>query len=217
MLTAKVSLQNVSLCADLREHTHHQHERLHEHPCFLALFNQSLSISDYRDLIGRLHGFYQPMDRAIARAISRGAACIDGYVYVERSGFLAQDMYDLGWSAEEIEQSARCTEAFDIVSSASLGGVLYVIEGATLGGAHIDRAARRLLAREDPAGRRFWAWCRAEGGNRWPMTNRYLEDLEAEGAEVSDLRKGAFDTFRLLAEWLAPLAPSHSVAGTILP
>lgn len=216
-LTANGSPRNVSLRDQLRAHTHQQHERLHEHACFLALFNQSLSLGDYRDLIVRLYGFYQPLDRAIGRAISCGAACTAGYDYAERAGYLAQDLADLGLSAEAIEESPRCSEAFEIVSPASLGGILYVIEGATLGGARIDRAARRLLAREDQAGRRFWSWCRAVGGNRWPMTNRYLEDLEAEGPAVSDLKKGARDTFRLLGDWLAPLDRSHPLADATLP
>ncbi|MEQ8900789.1 MAG: biliverdin-producing heme oxygenase [Roseovarius sp.] len=217
VFTAKGSPRNISLRDQLRAATHQQHERLHEHPCFLALFNESLCIGDYRDLILRLYGFYQPLDRAIGRAISCGAACTAGYDYAERAGYLAQDLADLGWSAEAIEESPRCNEAFDIVSPASLGGILYVIEGATLGGARIDRAARRLLAREDQAGRRFWSWCRTVGGHRWPMTNRYLEDLEADGAAVSDLREGARDTFRLLADWLAPLDHSTPLAVARVP
>lgn len=212
MITAQASPRNVSLRDELRAHTHQQHARLHEHSCFRALFNQSLSIGDYRDLMGRLHGFYLPLDRAIGREISGGAPCTSGYDYAERSALLAQDMRDLGWSAKAIENNPRCTEAFDIVSPASLGGILYVIEGATLGGARIDRAARRLLAREDTAGRRFWSWCRSVGGTRWPMTNRYLEHLETEGAALEEIRDGARDTFRLLAEWLAPLDRPHSVA-----
>ena len=168
LLAAKGSPRSVSLRDQLRAHTHKQHERLHEHACFLALFNQSLSLGDYRNLIVRLYGFYQPLDRAIGRVISCGAAYTAGYDYAERAGYLAQDLADLGLSAEAIEESPQCSEAFDIVSPASLGGILYVIEGATLGGGRIDRAARRLLAREDQAGRRFWSWCRAVGGNRCP-------------------------------------------------
>ncbi len=211
------STRYASLRDELREHTHQQHERLHEHSCFLALFRQSLGIGEYRELIRRLHGFYQPLDLAIGRVMSSGEADTASYTYANRSGLLAQDMLDLGWSAETIEESPQCSEASGIVSPASLGGVIYVIEGATLGGARIDRAARTLLAREGPAGRRFWSWCRAEGGRRWPMTNRYLESLEAEGAAVSDVKKGAFDTFRLLAEWLAPLDQPHAFADMRLP
>jgi len=37
------------------------------------------------------------------------------------------------------------------------------------------------------------------------MTNRYLEVLQADGADIEELKRGALDTFRLLADWLAPL------------
>nr|WP_297772955.1 biliverdin-producing heme oxygenase [uncultured Roseovarius sp.] len=215
--TAQGLPRNVTLREELREYTHCQHERLHEHSCFMALFSQSLSLGEYRELTRRLYGFYQPLDRAIRRVLLSDEAGRTGYTYASRSGLLAQDMLDLGLSAETIEESPQCDEAYGIVSAATLGGVLYVIEGATLGGARIDRAVCRLLASDDPAGRRFWSWCRAEGGRRWPMTNRYLESLEGEGAAVNDLKTGAFDTFRLLAEWLAPLDRSHAAAVSRVP
>jgi heme oxygenase len=190
---------------ELREHTHQQHERLHEHSSFLSMFTQSLSMADYRALIRRLHGFYLPLDRAISHVIANEGGGTGEFRYANRSGLLAQDMLDLGWSAQAIEENLQCTGTSDIVSRETLGGVLYVIEGATLGGARIDRAAHKLLGGDDPAGRRFWSWCRVEGGHRWPMTTRYLQDLEEQGADVSDLKKGASETFRLLADWLAPL------------
>jgi len=49
------------------------------------------------------------------------------------------------------------------------------------------------------------------------MTNAYLEGLEVEGAAVSDLRQGAHDTFRLLADWLAPLDHSTPLAVARVP
>jgi heme oxygenase (biliverdin-IX-beta and delta-forming) len=214
VVTAQGSPRYASLRDELRRHTHQQHERLHEHSSFLSMFNQSLSIGDYRALIRRLHGFYRPLDGAIAHVIANGGVGTNAFKYANRSGLLAQDMLDLGWSAEAIEENPQCTGTSDIVSKETLGGVLYVIEGATLGGARIDRAAHKLLGVDDPAGRRFWTWCRAEGGHRWPMTMRFLQDLEEQGADVRDLKKGASDTFRLLADWLAPLDRAYSAGET---
>jgi len=74
----------------LRAHTRQQHERLHEHSCFLALFDQSLGIEEYRHLIQRLYGFYQPLDRAIGHAMPRDLARSTGYTYVSRARLLAR-------------------------------------------------------------------------------------------------------------------------------
>jgi heme oxygenase (biliverdin-IX-beta and delta-forming) len=211
VLMAQGSPRYASLRDELRAHTHQQHERLHEHSSFVALFHESLDIAEYRALMGRLHGFYRPLDHAIARAIATGKTAAPEFACAERSRLLAQDMRDLGWSAEQVAANPQCDGASDIVSQATLGGVLYVIEGAMLGGARIDRAARRLLGSDDADGRRFWFWCRSEGGRRWPVTTKYLEDLEAQGVDFGHLKKGAEDTFRLLADWLAPLDQAYRV------
>lgn len=213
MLTDRIAPRDISLREALREHTHLQHERLHDHSLFLSLFDQTLNLGEYRDLIKRLHGFYRPLDRAIGITMTRLKEDTAGYFYANRSGLLTQDMQDLGWGTEAIRESPQCNDLFDIVSPASLGGVVYVIEGAMLGGARIDRAAQKVLGREEPTGRRFWSWCRTAGGTRWLMTNKYLAHLEAEGADIRDLKQGAFDTFRLMAEWLAPLDLPQSRTG----
>lgn len=214
MLTAQVFPRYASLRDELRAHTRAPHERLHAHSSFAALFAETLGVEEYRALIRRLYGFYLPLDRAIERALADGAVCGDGFGYARRSGLLALDLRDLGEGAAMIAASPECRAVAGVVTPATLGGVIYVIEGAMLGGARIDRAAHRLLARDDPAGRRFWAWCRAEGGQRWPMTTRYLDRLEAEGADIPALKAGALGTFRALAEWLAPLdrGPQPTIA-----
>lgn len=186
----------------LRAHTNADHEGLHRHAGFDGLFRGTLDPGQYGALMTRLYGFYIPLDHAIEQALSRGPAPQSGYVYAPRGPLLAQDMRALG-----VHDPAPplCHGARALVTPDTLGGVLYVIEGATMGGAQIDRAARRLLGRDDPAGRRFWAWCRAEGKHRWPMTLRHLDHLQATGAPRAPLMQGALGTFRLLADWLAPL------------
>jgi len=217
VLTAQVFHRYAALRDELRAHTHDQHERLHAHSGFMALFGETLSIDGYYALTRRLYGFYLPLDRAIERALAGGAIHCDDYSYARRSGLLAQDLRDLGGDAAMIDESPECRAVAGLVTPASLGGVIYVIEGAMLGGARIDRAAQRLLARDDPAGRRFWAWCRAEGGQRWPMTTRYLDRIEAERADIRAVKAGALGTFRALADWLAPLDRLPPARTTRLP
>lgn len=170
----------------------------------MDLFNEALRVEDYTKLVERLYGFYAPLDDAIDGIMPKTENAA-GYSYAPRSALLAQDMLDLGFSSKSIRMAPRCERAFDLVSKTSLGGVLYVVEGATLGGARIDRAVRKLLQREDLYARNYWSWCRSVNQTRWPMTLTYLERLVAEGADANRLKDGAGDTFRLFATWLAPL------------
>ena len=189
----------------LRRHTHDAHEALHTHASFAALLRHELDLDGYRKLMRALHGFYAPLDRQIARVLAERPALGVAYSYARRSEILARDLQDLGFSAEEIDHNDRCEQAAQLVSAASLGGVLYVIEGAMLGGATIDRAVKPLLSAKSTDGRGYWAWCRSENGHRWRMTLEFLERLCADGTSLDDLCLGAESTFLALSEWLAPL------------
>lgn len=204
-MTEEVDSQAVSIRDVLRSSTQKAHLKLHMHSCFVALFDGSLNLSAYRQLMRRLHGFYAPLDQAINRTIAKQAVTVAGYKYANRSSILAQDLMDLDFSKDEIFETQKCRQAFEIVSSTSLGGVLYVVEGATLGGTGIDRYAQKLLGQQEPAGRRYWAWCRAKNKQRWPMALSCLEHLHDQGVAIGDLVAGANDTFQTLADWMAPL------------
>lgn len=114
-------------------------------------------------------------------------------------------MIDLGYSAYDVSGTRVCPFAGAGIQFATIGGIIYVVEGAILGGAQIDRAACELLGADDPAGRRYWSWCRSAGRERWPLALSYIEAQVASGAQTDELKNGALATFRALSHWLAPL------------
>lgn len=182
----------------VRMQTDTAHAQLHLHASFVSLFEGRLSLDDYCALMQRFHGFYAPLDQAIERVVVRMSV---PYPYVCRSDILARDLADLGGDTME----PHCTHAALIVSPETLPGVLYVIEGATLGATQIDRAVQKLLGSSEPDGRRFWAWCRAQNKHRWSMANNFMEAQHTSGVAVDDIVRGARDTFETLGAWLAPL------------
>lgn len=192
----------------LRAQTADVHEALHHHSGFAALFGDALNMSDYHQLLQRMHGFYAPLDAAIFNCLDQHD-CQTDFGYASRSEILKQDLVDLSLDAD---LGSLCKEATALVTPDSIGGVLYVIEGATLGGGQIDRAVQRHLPDGQMAGRRYWAWCRAENGRRWQMTIRFIEQLYSSGTSIEDLTSGANRTFQLFTEWMAPLDTSVPLA-----
>lgn len=211
----RAKIQSATIREALRAHTNAAHELLHQHASFVALFRGELSVPDYRKLMLSLHGFYVALDQEIIRALEEFQYKTAPYRYARRSDILGRDLSDLQFSAEEVEGNRHCERVADIVSPASLGGVLYVVEGAMLGGSTIDRAARELLSDEVSTGRQYWAWCRSEGKHRWAMTLQYLEYLCANGASLEELLTGARETFQALSAWLAPLDKPQLVAEEV--
>ena len=200
-MAQQIAQQNASLRDVLRAQTSEAHERLHEHSSFVALFNQTLDLEAYCALMQRFYGFYVPLERAIVAALGPQPA----YHYAPRAHLIAQDLVDLGLEPDMIKRAPTCRALASIVTPQSLGGVLYVIEGSTLGASPIDRAAQRLLDADTPHGRRFWAWNRAQNKQRWHLTNQYLDHLHQSDAPTQPLADGARKTFEALGDWLAPL------------
>lgn len=213
-MSVLTGMHNADVRSLLRAQTDDAHSQLHLHSSFAALFEGALGRRDYARLIHRLHGFYAPLDDAIEGTLAGKPAGFSGYSYARRSDLLAQDIADIGVSIPQ-KADATCDQAHAIVTPSTLGGILYVIEGATLGGARIDRAATRILQSDSVAGRRYWDWCRAQGKFRWPATLRLLDHLHKKGASTDDLATGARNTFRLLADWLAPLEKPQSTVESV--
>lgn len=197
----------------LRAKTRVIHEQLHHHESFLSLLSGSLDIADYERLINRLHGFYLPLDRAILSHLKGAEASESGFVYATRSNWLEQDINALGSERSCLKAQPLCVDVAQLVTDRTIGGVLYVIEGALLGGARIDRAAKELLPDENADGRMYWAWCRAQAKHRWPMTVEHLGHLYNQGISIEDLAQGAMQTFHMFADWISPLAPAKKLAS----
>lgn len=171
------------------------------------MFNGRLNLEDYRDLVQRLYGFYAPLDEAIIATLSKTKS-FTSYVHVARAKLLERDLQDLGLSEADIANAPVCDAARDLVTSSNVGGVIYVIEGATLGGSFINRASMRLLSADTPDGRNYWDWCSNVKNERWAMATEYLDHPDISGHGLHDLREGARLTFRLFADWIAPLDKS---------
>lgn len=200
-----VAQHTTSLRDMLRCETHAAHERLHEHASFVALFNQRLDLEGYRALMLRFYGFYLPLERAILRA---AASEKTPYAYAPRARLIAQDLFDLGLDTAAIHAAPLCPAIGRVVTPHTLGGVIYVIEGSTLGAKPIDRAAQRLLDPQHTKGRIFWAWCRAQNTSRWHLAMQYLDHLSRSQAPEAPLATGAREVFEALGDWLAPLDTS---------
>ncbi|QFT73405.1 Heme oxygenase [Ruegeria sp. THAF33] len=206
-MKALSKMDGQSLRAVLRNETDVLHNKLHAQFSFAALLDGTLQRSEYRALIQRLYGFYAPLDDAVLKALTVDDVSAPTFWYEKRSRLIAQDIRDLEGDHDNVSTGPTCREIAQVVTPKTVGGVLYVVEGATMGGALINKAAEKLLSTENILGRRYWDWCRVEGRNRWRMTLQYLDHLQSSASSLDDVVSGAKDTFRLLDDWLAPLDP----------
>jgi heme oxygenase len=166
------------------------------------LFANDYTISEYRAHLGRLLGFFEPLEIAASRQ-DEGE---DFPLAIQRSGDLREDLRIMGASVSDIETLERC-QALPSISRAGLRGYTYVILGSTLGARVIVKQLRASLGPDaslcfygDENGRyqAAWAWFRS--------------DLEENGKnDVGAICATAVGVFEAYAAWISESPPTEEV------
>ena len=126
---------------ELQRATAAVHARLHRVPAFAALAAGRLDRDAYLGLLGRLYGFHDPFEAAVAQAGPPGLQPVQW----RRAHLLRSDMAALGWSDAAIGELPRHPASGGSWSPAHAMGCLYVTEGSTLGGRQLARQLDHAL------------------------------------------------------------------------
>ena len=179
---------------ELRSATTRQHQTLEKR---IPFFTDDLQV--YTRLIMAYYGFYRPLEDSLFKV----AMNIPGLDWLIRSKTpsLEADLYALGLDAQAIEALPLCSFPSTIPSVADVLGVLYVLEGATLGGQSLRNGIDSRLGIDEQGGGRFFA---VYGDSTLLMWRGFLACLyemhEPQDRAQSVLAAEA--TFKAFEEWL---------------
>jgi len=188
----------VSILARLKERTRPHHERVEAN---LGVMDPALTLDGYRVLLARFRGFHLPVERRLDALAPWDALGLDADER-RKTPWLDADLRALGMDDEALARLPVCPTlpALETVDHAL--GCLYVLEGATLGGAFISRHLARALGVEPASGGAFFASYGEGRGPMWKSFGRALETyVERRGGE-EEILAGACDTFIKLDHWL---------------
>lgn len=132
-----ISPPRSDLHARLRLATKALHHLLDHHPVVAPLVRDDLTLDQYGDALAALHGVYAPLEAGIDAFLKTMPGLFD-YNPRRKLPALQDDLAKLGrrpWS----RQISHTTPA----RVAELVGVLYTVEGTTMGGQHILRCLRQ--------------------------------------------------------------------------
>lgn len=129
----------MSLMAQLKRETSEVHARTESHLRFLAA---DFTLAEYRETLLRFLGFYRPCEAALTHAT---AGSTFEHIVRERlkTPAISQDLALLGCSAAEVAATPDSANLPRLDTPASALGMMYVLEGATLGGAIVARHLRQ--------------------------------------------------------------------------
>ncbi|MBP3955787.1 biliverdin-producing heme oxygenase [Gemmata sp. G18] len=164
----------------------------------LDLENRLRDSSAYAALIGRLCGFYRPLESALGRV--RGYEELD-LRFSERSKahHLVNDLAELGHAPDRFP---ICPPP-QVPSLGDALGRMYVLEGATLGGRMISRMVEARLGFTPERGCAFFASYGDRVGAMWTAFRSALVRFATTPEVEREIIVAAVDTFDRFNSWLA--------------
>lgn len=180
----------------LRQATHLLHARLNDHPLLAGLLHSGSSLNYYLFLLTAYYEFYAALEASIEDCIVR-----------EDIAFSYHDRRKLPWIIEDLQYfevdpkyppyCPSCPlKPFTIDSKAQLIGVLYTIEGSTLGGRIISRHLYQHFSLSADNGARFFSGYGDKTADYWHAFLNFADSLERTPALFSAAEKAAMQIFQ---------------------
>jgi len=197
----------------LREGTREAHDRIEGVACMRRLLSQDYTLAEYRKLLRRTYGFIAPLDAAMARFTNDSLR-----LGCERSRHLQSDLLALGDEEGVWGRIPQATLSFDLDSLSARVGVVYVLEGSSLGGQIIRRALLNRFGQHVEHAVSYFDCYPGQHGRVWRDVCARLEALPDE-LDVETSIRSAKHLFQQLAVWLhgedspADLGPHLSTAA----
>jgi heme oxygenase len=185
----------------LKEETRQYHSQLEGNPLSQLVLSDRVGQADYTEWLSRFAGFYIPIEKLLS-AVNWAET---GFDFQERVKVpnLISDLLFLGLSGDDISGLPICQRMPEIASPEQAVGVLYVLEGATLGAQIIQRHLQTALGLTPSQGLSFFC---SYGDAVGPMWQAYMQfaALAADTPEKQDaIVTAAVETFVCFEQWLS--------------
>ncbi|MGZ5049568.1 MAG: biliverdin-producing heme oxygenase [Methylobacter sp.] len=184
--TANQSTEHAySILEALKEQTSTVHQAMHQHPMMSTLLSTSCRLPDYQVLLLAYHELYCILEHKLCKAASQLNLDFDYYTRL-KSPWLDQDLNYFGLSP--LARTIGDLGSMAITDIPTLIGVLYVVEGSTLGGQVIAKQLQDSLDITADRGGRFFFGYGADTAVMWQTFRRFAEsvvEIEAEATVVA--------------------------------
>jgi heme oxygenase len=180
---------------ELRDATAAPHRALEKRLPFVSVH---LDRALYQRLIEAYYGFYFLLERQLDEV-----GVLDSASLHERHKLplLTRDLLALGLTQKQISELSLCNELPPLENSLQVLGVMYVIEGSTLGGQVLSRIVREKLSIDSDSGGAFLDVYGSETGQMWKRFLALLSTVD-EPSQREQVVRSALITFSTFELWL---------------
>jgi heme oxygenase len=196
------------LLDSLRETTRPHHRAIEQNRLLAAVLRPELTRDLYVQVLAKFYGFLRPLEELLRRSSTDAgsAALLKHHV---KTALLERDLAQLGIDPEAQRSLPLCDQLPASDRPAARMGILYVIEGSTLGGQVIAGAVKGSLGIDAGSGCAFFTGYGSRTRAMWKDTCRVLEEFgQGAQAEQAEILAAAADTFYRLDRWFQNLDTS---------
>ncbi|MFJ4145243.1 biliverdin-producing heme oxygenase [Pseudomonas sp. NPDC089734] len=197
MLATYTQVTPTRLLDALRVATNQLHVDLEKR---LPFFSPVLDHAYFLRLLQAYHGFYRPLEAALLTS----GLVPPALAQAERikTPALLTDLQALGMTEPDIDSLVQCPQLPVIDSPGACLGVMYVLEGATLGGQVLRREIHKRLGLDEHSGASFLNVYGSATGPRWKAFLEYLDCVSGDDATTEAAAQAAQSTFACFEHWL---------------
>lgn len=190
----------------LRQETAESHQKLEDNPLSKAILDPFVSVEDYQHYLAALFGVTIACEDQVFPAISHIVTDLAGRY---KSRLIIDDLLATGFTEAEID--ALPVYRFEFSSVAEAMGIMYVLEGSTLGGKILYRHIHEVLGLTPVNGASYFWGYGAQTGNLWKSFISSLTQFVDGHQERDEVIASAKNTFTIIDNWLGQV-PASSVA-----
>jgi heme oxygenase len=187
--------QTIELRTRLRDATAPLHKQLDQQPLLVALLGKELPLADYQQLLGIYYSLYHQLEAALKHYTDQQPIAFD-YQPRYKTPLLLNDLKYWHIKPEPL----RCQITLpDINSLGALLGLLYVLEGSTLGGQFIAQHLQLTYGYTRSTGSDFYNGYGEQTKTHWQSFITYLNtfsgqpDLAAQAIDSAALSFACFN------------------------
>jgi len=168
-----------------------------------SVLSPDFTLNNYFWLLSQFYGFYRPLEHKIS--LQNLPEQLD-WSNRKKVPLLQKDIRHFNINEDAITY-ATLSELPPVNTMGETMGVLYVIEGSTLGGQVITKSLKEKFALSSEDGTSFYNCYGQQTGKMWRQFITCLDAYVTEPQQVQDAVKAAKSTFSALGDWMQKPQP----------
>lgn len=182
--------QTLTFLDQLRTQTRDAHTLLESLPVSASVTSNNISIADYAHYLQLMHTVILETENKIFPLLSGVVPDIN-------------ERRKLSWIANDLQQIGSGPKSFGAVFKTDLSvpfalGMMYTVEGSTMGGRYILKNIESALGLDENQGAQYFAGYGHATGKSWKNFLHFLNDYESQTGNTDEIIAGAQYAFEAI-------------------